>query len=152
MLRPISSSDLHSCVNLFVETFAHPPWNETWDPETVRQRLDQIFQTPGAFGVGIGDENLTGFALGVSEPWHEGTHFFLKEVCIDPQFQRQGLGSKLMAYLTEQLMDRNTQWIYLLTARGDISESFYEKLGFYTSPKMILMAKRFSTEAAQPTG
>lgn len=56
--------------------------------------------------------------------------------------QRRGLGTKLMAFLTQELSGRNTTRIYLLTARGEISEAFYSKIGFYTSPKMILMARR----------
>ena len=47
-----------------------------------------------------------------------------------------------MAFLSAELRERDTKRIYLLTARGDMSEAFYSKIGFYTSPKMILMARR----------
>lgn len=87
------------------------------------------------------DSQILGFALGFSEPWHEGPHFYLKEMCVHADFQRQGLGSSLMESLLAQLKEHNTQKIYLLTSRGDLSENFYLKAGFYTSPKMIMMAK-----------
>ena len=151
MPRRFEESDLDQCVDLFVSTFAQPPWNETWVRHNVRERLDQIIKTPLSFGAVIGDPYITGFALGFSEPWHEGTHFYLKEMCIDHSHQRQGLGTKLMAFLTTELIERDTKRIYLLTARGDMSEAFYSKVGFYTSPKMILMARRIEPNSEQTT-
>jgi len=142
MPRLFHDSDLDSCTGLFVETFANPPWNETWRPEIVRSRLDQIARTPHFFGAVIGGPSILGFALGFSEPWHEGTHFYLKEMVVAASHQRQGLGTRLLDFLTTELARRDTRRIYLLTARGDLSEAFYARSGFYTSPKMILMARR----------
>ncbi|RYD23790.1 MAG: GNAT family N-acetyltransferase [Verrucomicrobiaceae bacterium] len=142
--RPFEEADLDACVEIFVSTFAQPPWEETWDRGVVRERLEQIVRTPGAFGVVVGNgDGLAGFALGFSEPWHEGSHFYLKEMCIAHDRQRQGLGTRLLEFLSGELEGRDTRRIYLLTARGDMSEAFYAKAGFYTSPKMILMARRF---------
>ena len=144
--RSFVETDMDTCVEIFVSTFAQPPWSETWDGGVVRARLEQIVRTPGSFGVVIGDgETIVGFALGFSEPWHEGTHFYLKEMCIAHDRQRQGLGTRLMEHLSIELESRDTRRIYLLTARGDMSEAFYAKAGFYTSPKMILMARRFES-------
>lgn len=151
MLRRFTGSDIDSCVDLFVSTFSQPPWNEEWDRHTVYLRLDQIIRTPQSLGVVIDGPGIRGFALGFSEPWHEGTHFYLKEMCIRHDHQRQGLGTQLMDFLTEELRERNTKRIYLLTAKGHISESFYSKIGFYTSPKMILMARRIDSNPDQDT-
>ncbi len=143
MTRHFEASDLAACVELFVSTFAQPPWSETWDPRIVHARLDQIIRTPGSFGVIIlAEGEIAGFALGISEPWHEGAHFYLKEMCVAHGHQRQGLGTRLMECLFDGLRESHTKRVYLLTARGDMSESFYAKAGFYTSPKMILMARR----------
>jgi GNAT superfamily N-acetyltransferase len=144
MIRHFQETDLHQCVELFISTFAHPPGNENWDRLVVRSRLEQIVRTPMFFGVVIGTSTdvLTGFAMGFSEPWHEGTHFYLKEMCIQHELQRKGIGSQLMEYVLLELRGRGSRRIYLLTARGDMSEAFYAKMGLYTSPKMILMARR----------
>ncbi|RYD46172.1 MAG: GNAT family N-acetyltransferase, partial [Verrucomicrobiaceae bacterium] len=113
--RIFQEDDLQPCVDLFVSTFAQPPWDETWAPDLVRARLDQIIRTPHSFGVVLTDgPDITGFALGFSEPWHEGSHFYLKEMCIAPRYQRQGLGTRLMEYLTTELRARDSRRIYLL--------------------------------------
>lgn len=143
MTRHFEASDLDACVDLFVSTFGKPPWSETWDPQVVHARLDQIVRTPLSFGaVILADGEIAGFSLGISEPWHEGAHFYLKEMCVAHARQRQGLGTRLLDYLLDELRGQDTRRVYLLTARGDMSEAFYAKAGFYTSPKMILMARR----------
>ncbi len=147
MLRRYKESDLEQCVELFVSTVAQPPWNELWERDVVRDRLNQITKTPLSFGAVVGDPNIIGFTLGFSEPWHEGKHFYLKEMCINHSNQRQGLGTKLMKFLSTELAECDTRRIYLLTARGDISEAFYSKIGFYTSPKMVLMARRIDSDS-----
>lgn len=163
VVRPFNEKDLEACVDLYVETFARPPWSETWDRTVVRARLDQITRTPHFFGL-IAEKAAqseeaeaaregweaerndvpVAFVLGYEEPWHQGSHFYLKEMCVHPDHQRQGIGSRLMESLTATLKERGAQRLYLLTSRGDLSESFYTKAGFYTSPKMILMARRLS--------
>lgn len=143
MTRHFEAADLDACVELYVSTFARPPWSETWDPQVVHARLDQIVRTPRSFGVVIlAGGGIGGFALGISEPWHEGAHFYLKEMCVTHARQRQGLGTRLLDYLVGELSGQDVRRVYLLTARGDMSEAFYSKAGFYTSPKMILMARR----------
>lgn len=107
MIREFQEADLDSCVELFIATFANPPWSETWDPGIVRARLEQIIRTPLFYGAVIGTDVITGFAIGVSEPWHEGTHFHLREMCIDPARQRQGLGTQLMDFLFTELSARH---------------------------------------------
>ncbi len=141
MMRVFTEADLDSCIDLFIATFAGPPWNENWDRQLVRDRLSQIVHTPGFYGILVEGNPIAGFAFGNSEPWHEGTHFNLKEMCIRPDLQRQGLGTRLLAHLSEQLKARDAKRIYLLTSRGDMTEAFYTKSGFHTSPKMILMAR-----------
>lgn len=142
MKRPLLASDLDECVGIFVDVFSQPPWNEVWDPAMVRERLGQILATPGFYGVVDVEDGIVAFAMGFAEPWHEGYHFYLKEMCVAPGFQRKGIGGSLMEHLSDELTVQGVTRIYLLTARGDIAESFYQKSGFYTSPKMILMARR----------
>jgi ribosomal protein S18 acetylase RimI-like enzyme len=140
-LREATPDDLDSCVDLFCRTFAQPPWNEEWDQAIARKRLLQVFQTPGFVGAVAEQSGLLGFAIGFCEPWKDGYVYYLKEACVDPSIQRQGIGTRLMGFLTERLPAQGVAKIYLLTARGDSSEAFYAKLGFYTSGKMILMGK-----------
>ncbi len=140
--RSADSNDIDSCVEIFIETFRQPPWNEEWEEAITRQRIAQVFETPYFHGV-IAESagEVIGFAIGFREPWINGYVFYIKETCIHPSFQRTGTGTALMQFLSSQLQELHVQKIYLLTARGDSAEAFYQKLGFYTSGKMIMMGK-----------
>lgn len=154
ILRPFEEADLELSADLYTETFARPPWNEVWDRRVVLARLRQIADTPHCFGLvataeasgnggsaGFRTPELLAFVIGYSEPYHDGFHFYLKEMCVHPGHQRQGIGSRVMESLISILKERNNHRLYLLTSRGDMSEDFYTKAGFYTSRKMILMAR-----------
>ncbi len=143
MLRPIQTEDLDACADLFVSTFAQPPWSESWDVSVVKKRLQQIIDTPYSYGVVNDEGSVIAFAMGFSEPWHEGSHYYLKEMCVAHDRQREGIGTAILEYLSTSVKDLGASRIYLLTAVGGMSESFYKKNGFYTSPKMIMMARRF---------
>ncbi|WAC21726.1 GNAT family N-acetyltransferase [Luteolibacter sp. SL250] len=142
--RPFLPSDLDACTDLFVATFAQPPWSETWGRDVALARLAQLAGTPGFYGVvAEGEKGPVGFVMGISQPWPGGNHYYLQEACVDHRFQRQGVGTALMAWLSARVEEQGNRRIYLLTARDDVAEAFYSKIGFYTSPRMILMARRF---------
>lgn len=141
-IRELELLELGSAVPLYCRVFAGPPWLEIWDETAARARLEQVLKTPGALGLGIWEgAELQGFALGYVEPWRDGAHYYLKEICVSTERQRQGLGRRLMEALTASLLTQEVSKIYLLTARGEDAEAFYERLGYYTSPRMILMGR-----------
>ncbi|WP_406656018.1 GNAT family N-acetyltransferase [Methanolobus sp. ZRKC2] len=60
--------------------------------------------------------------------------FFVADVIVLPEYQRQGIGTalmeKIMAYLRENLQEYS--YITLMSAKG--MEGFYEKFGFFKRP------------------
>lgn len=95
--RPVRDADLAACVEVFLEVFNGPPWNENWAPEAARRRLEDCFRTPGFQGwVTETDGVLSALALGYREPYNRECHFFLKEMCVRPAWQRRGVGRGLM--------------------------------------------------------
>lgn len=106
-------------------------------------RLEEIYRTPGFYGLVAEAEGqgVVGFAMGYAEQWQEQKHFYLKEMCVATQGQRRGIGTAIMQGLEQGLAAMDVEKIYLLTARGSSAEAFYQKCGFYISPKMIMMAK-----------
>jgi ribosomal protein S18 acetylase RimI-like enzyme len=141
-IESIEHTHLLPCAALFAAVFNKAPWNEQWDLGTVRMRLTEIYNTPGAYGVVASDvTGVMGFVLGYVEQWNQQKHFYLKEMCVHAQQQRSGIGTAMMDTLERQLMQRGVSKIYLLTARESGAEAFYRTCGFYVSPKMIMMGK-----------
>lgn len=142
-LVPFTEAHLDPAAVLFVQVFASEPWNEVWPPSAARRRLEDLVRSPGFLGVAAFRENeLAGFALGRLEAYQGEEHFYLQEMCVSTRWQRQGVGTKVLAQLEARLKERDCRQIYLLTARDSAPEAFYLHLGFSPARRAEVMIKR----------
>ncbi|GAA4345761.1 GNAT family N-acetyltransferase [Angustibacter luteus] len=142
---------LDECALLYVDTFAAPPWNESWRPEDARQRLVDFRRTPRAHGAAVldDDDRLQGFAIGHLERNQAADHFCLQEMCVRPASQRAGYGSALLGALEERLPGVS-HW-YLLTARDSPAAAFYARHGFRPAGRMSVFVRTPPASASPPT-
>lgn len=85
---------------------------------------------------------IHGFAFGNIQYYGIEKHYYLWELCIRTDRQREGVGSRIMTALKERMQAEGVARIYTLTARDTPAHDFYQKLGYYTSPKMVMMVQR----------
>ncbi|MCT2534240.1 GNAT family N-acetyltransferase [Aquibacillus koreensis] len=132
------------CTKLYMDVFSKSPWNELWNYQAANDRLLSLFHHPSAYCIGVynSEQVLIGFLIGHTENWLGVTHFLIKEMCVSAPMQGQGVGSIMLSSLERYCKEKNIDRIELITAHGGLAEQFYKKNGFYTSNKMILMAKR----------
>ncbi len=144
-IRPLEKVDLPTCAELFAQVFCAPPWSESWDTPTVMRRFDDCWRTPGFFGLlAKNEEQIVGFALGQVEQWVTNRHFLLREMCVALEMQRRGVGSQLMQALEDHLREAGVGRIVLHTARESDAQTFYDRCGFHTSARMVMMSKRLT--------
>ena len=133
---------LDECALLFVEVFNNKPWNESWTFETAKLLLSQILNTPGFIGLILQKQGIIlGFVIGCCEQRDKSKNFYLKEICVCSNKQRQGIGTKLIQHLMYRLNEIGVNLIYLLTMKDEYAEEFYSKNGFQASQRMIMMTK-----------
>ena len=137
---------LDDAARLYVSVFNAAPWHDRWTPATAHQRLADTLATPGALGFVLVEGDLLAFALGYSEPWYDGAHFYIKEMCVRGDRQRSGLGTRLLQHLEQALREQQVDRAYLLTLHGGPAEAFYARQGYYVSPRMRLMAHRLGDD------
>ncbi|MFI2104300.1 GNAT family N-acetyltransferase [Isoptericola sp. NPDC019693] len=130
MIDDLTAERLGECTRLFVRTFSAPPWNEGWAEADAAQRLGDLLATPRSEGLcAIADDGaVVGFALGHRERVGPEDHLLLQEMCVAPEHQREGWGSRLLTALEHRLPDVE-HW-YLLTLRDGAAAAFYEAHGF----------------------
>ena len=141
-LVALTDSQLDGCARLFTAVFNAPPWNESWTLVAARSRLVEILKTPGAAGLAWVEEKPVGLVAGYCERDAGGHVFYLKEMCVCPDWQRQGIGGRLLTGLEERLRKGGVRQIYLLTRRDGPAEAFYAANGFRTSGRMALMTRQ----------
>jgi aminoglycoside 6'-N-acetyltransferase I len=149
--RQVRCEDIRRCAEVFVEVFGRAPWNEKWEIADALMRLEELWHTPGFYGVIAyedegavppgSSERMLGFAMGYTEQWKQGRHFYLKEMCVVPHRQRSGIGTAILEALYQGLVAMGVEAIYLLTLRDSPAAVFYEKSGLRISSRMIQMGK-----------
>lgn len=143
-IRETVPADWTDCASFFMEAFNGPPWNEAWTEDSSLQRLADCARTPNFLGLIAEDgAEIVAMAFGYSQRYQEELHYFLLEFCVANSRQREGIGGTLMTDLHRRLQAAGVNRVYTLTARETAAPAFYEKEGFYVSPKMVMMARRY---------
>jgi len=77
------------------------------------------------------DQKIIGMARVIGDA---GMVFYIQDVIVLPEFQRQGIGTRLMEAVMEYVCAHahHNTIIGLMAAKG--KEAFYEKFGFFTRP------------------
>ena len=110
--------DLHE----ITELYALVGWtNYSKDPELIRKAFDGSLCVLSAYE----GSTLAGFIRAVGD---EASILYIQDLVVRPEMQRKGVGTALVRALLERYPD-----IYqtvLMADRTEISEGFYESLGF----------------------
>lgn len=139
---PVTEALLDECARIYVETFNAEPWKDAWEPVSARQRLSDLLQAPGFFGLAmVEDGRLLGAAFGHVERWYQGSMYYLREMFIVQQLRGRGLGGQLLARMERELNPLGVHTVYLFTAHGDPTEGFYRKHGYGVLDDMRMMTK-----------
>ncbi len=84
---------------------------------------------------------MIGALFGNNEAWYKGYHFQIKEMFVDPKYQRSGIGSIMMTKIEGIMKKKNVKAINLLTTSKYWVKKFYLKHKYRTISDMQLMIK-----------
>lgn len=141
-LRPMGREDREACVELFLETFSQPPWNDAYSREQVTAFFDRYFADSYFLGYVLLEEGrLAGLCLGAKKPWLEGMEYYIDQFCIHPRRQGKGLGSRFLRLVEEDARRLGLNGLLLMTERGYPSYGFYRRNGFSELGDTVLLVK-----------
>ena len=142
MIGNINQNNLDEYARLYVKVFSAPPWNEKLRHSLALQRLSFLFKMPDAIGQYIKEDNLLGYWIGYIEPVADFRELIIKEVVVHPDFQRKGVGSKLMQSAEKYALEKNCGKVSLSTFRNTIAYDFYKYLGYDDLTKIAFMSRQ----------
>jgi GNAT superfamily N-acetyltransferase len=124
---PISYSDATPVLDDYVALFRTTGWTfrRPVTPDVLALSLEKSWLCVFAYD---GDK-LVGAGRVVTDGW---LHAIVYDVMVAPDYQRQGIGKKIMQRLLHACLDAEIGTIQLFCARG--KQAFYEKLGFVVRP------------------
>ncbi|WP_273837702.1 MULTISPECIES: GNAT family N-acetyltransferase [Providencia] len=142
-LTELTPAMVETCAQLYCTTYNSAPWHESWDsPAPIISFLEYHLANNYFLGYVIKlDNSIVGACIGFQKPWNQGVEYYIDEFFIHPDFQGQGLGSKLMQHAQDQCIKHNFNAIILNTERGFPAEKFYKRNDFTEHEGLIVMSK-----------
>src|SRR3712207_2673622 len=137
-IENLNKDHLDECAHLLVSVFNTEPWNTNYTFDTAKKELAWTLDVPGFVGLVALDEGVVAFAVGYIEQDDEREIFCLKTLCVRPEAQGKGVGSRLMQRIKERLEKMGVNLIYLTTYKGTPAESF-DKIGYRVSDEAVIM-------------
>ena len=128
----LNQSDLSDMAELYKSAFYGEPWNDDWSDE--KQLMEYIKEKSGGYhainyGLRI-DGKLVAISLGQITHWWEGTNYNIEELYVDPDCQGQGIGSRFISMIEDDIRGRGLAGIFLQTDNDKPSYRFYHKNKF----------------------
>ncbi|MGO5093322.1 GNAT family N-acetyltransferase [Clostridium sp. LCP25S3_F10] len=140
--KKISILDIKEVVDIYMNTFNSPPWNDKWTIETASKRLYQMINCESSYGlVAYEDELICGIILGSEEQYYDGIVFNIKEFCVRNDIRNKGLGTKIFEEFENRLKGKGMTKITLVTTKDYRTEGFYKKRGLESNNEMVVMGK-----------
>lgn len=141
--RRMTPADFPACAQELIAAFAVEPWCESWTHDQALTRIDEIMSARVSRGfVCMEGERCVSMLCGRIMSYQEQKLFYIDEFSVQPDVRRQGIGSRMLAFLREELKKepQPISHMSLITERGFPSVAFYEKNGFVELKNELTMA------------
>ena len=140
---PLDESYLFQAAQLFKSAFAGEPWHDDWsNQEMLLEYIKEVSGGYNALNFGfVIDGKLVAIALGGIRHWWEGANYNIEELCVSPDAQGKGIGSRFLSMIEKEAQKRGVAGIFLQTDMDKPSFSFYTKNGFTNIEKHVSLFK-----------
>ena len=131
-LIELNESHMPQMLELFKEAFSGEPWKEDWsDEKQLNEYMKDISMAYHALNYGLLlDGKLVCMSVGKMNHWWEGTSYVIEELCVSASHQGQGLGSKFLSLIEDNVREKGVAGIFLQTENDKPAYRFYHKNGF----------------------
>ena len=86
--------------------------------------------------------NVVGFILGSTMLFHYGRVFEINDLAVLPDYQRNGIATRLLKHCISEMKERGIKGINLITANEGMLPEFYGRYGFEREEEVILMGMK----------
>ena len=141
--RVMTPADIPACARTLMAAFVQPPWNEHWTHAQAITRIEEIMSGRVSRGyVAVEGDTVVSMLSGRIMTYLGFKELWVDEFSVHPAYQRQGVGSRMMAFVRDQLRQEpeKISYIVLNTERGYPSVKFYEANGFRADESLVFMA------------
>ena len=83
-ISKMSEKHMDKCVDLFIDVFSRPPWNDNFDS---REQVVRFFRSHMQNNYFVGfvledQEDIMAMSLGFKKPWINGMEYYIDQFCV----------------------------------------------------------------------
>ena len=143
--RKMALSDIGDCAIELMKAFKEEPWNENWTYEQAFMRIEELMSARVSRGYIAYDTEanvVVSMLCGRIMTYLDFKELWVNESSVNPDYQRMGIGSKMIDYVREELKkeEEKISGIALTTQKGCPSVQFYEKNGITVEEDVLFMS------------
>lgn len=98
-------------------------WKQAYDSDT--SFLDTLVQSSACFAAAFDHGTMVGMGRALSDGMSDA---YIQDMVVLKQYQRQGIGQRIVRALVDRLTEQGVDWIGLISTPGN--QSFYKGMGF----------------------
>ncbi len=103
-LRPCDKSDVPNATQMFCRVYGEAPYNQNWPLDRAEKRISAYLSGFHARGFAmIVETQVVGYLFGRVITAAECNSFYVDDIFVHPNYQRQGCGSMALSALPDEL-------------------------------------------------
>lgn len=139
LIRLLEPGDVAACVRLYQEAYQAPPYGHGWDDAAARRIVEDLLRLfPRESFVAERGGKVVGFILCSSLA---GLRATIEEFAVAPEYQRHGIGRRLLKHVIQHYRDRQVPFLELVANIDAPAWAFYLGEGFTENKTYRLMSK-----------
>ena len=139
-VRRFEERDIPTCIRLYQEAYAEPPYGGGWEDETCERIIRDLLRLfPQECFVAEQAGGILGFILCSSLA---GLRTTIEEFAVRPSCQQQGVGRKLLDHVTDRCRAQGLPYLELIANVEAPAYGFYRREGFDETQHYRLMSKQ----------
>lgn len=132
-IRLVTQEDLQSLSKTYTVAYNALNIGENWTPETAHKLIKYLFEDqPDLFFAAEVDSKVVGGVVATVRPWWNGNHLIEGEIFIHPDYQKKGIGVKLIKKLFTTAKEKYgvVSWDTYTHTVYENPLAWYKSLGF----------------------
>ena len=141
-IRPAKKEDFKALSEIYVASYNSLNIGEKWTEETAEKMLTHLFNTqPDLNFVAVVEGTIVGGVNALIKPWWDGNHITDGEIFIDPKYQGQKIGKKLLKQLFLEAKNKYgaVSWDTFTHVVHTHPLTWYESMGFEKMPHWAMI-------------
>ncbi len=133
IIRIVKQDDLKNLDEIYLKSYNSLNIGENWDIQSSQKLMEFFFSYQSdLFFLAEVDGIIAGAIVALVKPWWDGNHLVDGEIFINPKFQKQGLGTKLIEkmFLIAKEKYQAVSWDTFTHIIYEHPLKWYKKLGF----------------------